>query len=293
MISLIASSLAKEYLRRPFHFNSNLQTKKQNFKGVSQNAGGDLLHHYQEQWSELHKNDTDSAFKAEEADMLIGNLHSFCTERLTAIKQLNNQLVALPQLQTGILELMGKIGELEGVFEEVEDALVNLEDVIEISELQERQLDHRFQLAMYKEKKLSDFEDMKAKLGEEHAHKVFQHEKKQSAVLRERQNTFQEAFEEEIQQYKTHGIRELRKRVSSQSSANSVSLEDIELDEDASALDEFLGDELEKDPEIETEQMIEKSSESEKESDTKCNSESTGVIEDNGNENIVVDNSVG
>lgn len=52
-------------------------------------------------------------------------------------------------------------GELEGLFEEVEDALVNLEDVIEIQELQERQLDHRFQLAMYKEKKLADFEDMK------------------------------------------------------------------------------------------------------------------------------------
>lgn len=55
-------------------------------------------------------------------------------------------------------------GELEGVFEEVEDALMNLEDVIEIQELQERQLDHRFQLAMYKEKKLADFEDMKGTL---------------------------------------------------------------------------------------------------------------------------------
>ncbi|GFT72270.1 uncharacterized protein NPIL_38601, partial [Nephila pilipes] len=63
--------------------------------------------------------------------------------------------------QTGIMDLMGKIGELEGLFEEVEDALINLEDVIEIQELQERQLDHRFQLAMYKEKKLADFEDMK------------------------------------------------------------------------------------------------------------------------------------
>ncbi|KFM82686.1 Dysbindin, partial [Stegodyphus mimosarum] len=137
---------------------------------------------------------------------------------------------------------MSKIGELEGIFEEVEDALMNLEDVIETQELQERQLDHRFQLAMYKEKKLADFEDMKVKLGEEHAHRVFEYEKKQEAVLRERQNTFQEAFEEELQQYKTHGIKELRKRVSSQSSATSVSLEEIDLEEDISALDDFLGE---------------------------------------------------
>ncbi|GIX89973.1 dysbindin [Caerostris extrusa] len=136
------------------------------------------------------------------------------------------------------MDLMGKIGELEGLFEEVEDALINLEDVIETQELQERQLDHRFQLAMYKEKKLADFEDMKAKLGEEHACRVLEYEKKQGEILKERQNTFQEVFEEELQQYKKHGIKELRKN-----SAQSVSLEDIEIEDDASALDEFLGDE--------------------------------------------------
>ncbi|KAG8200302.1 hypothetical protein JTE90_028486 [Oedothorax gibbosus] len=227
--------------------------KKHNLKGISPNAGGNLLHYYQQQWEELHQNDAINAKKAEEVDALIGNLHSYCFGHLSCIRQLNNQLAALPQLQTGIMDLMGKIGELEGLFEEVEDALVNLEDVIEIQELQERQLDHRFQLAMYKEKKLADFEDMKAKLGEEHAHRVLQYEKKQDAVLKERQHTFQEAFEEELQQYKTQGtegIRELRKRVSSTGSGKSVSLEEIELDDDASALDEFLGDDLPKETEV-------------------------------------------
>ncbi|GFT74610.1 dysbindin, partial [Nephila pilipes] len=81
------------------------------------------------------------------------------------------------------------------------------------------------------------------KLGEEHAHKVFEYEKKQENILKERQHTFQEAFEEEVEQYKKHGLKNLRQRVSSNSSANSVSLEDIDLEEDASALDEFLGDE--------------------------------------------------
>lgn len=219
------------------------KSKKQNYKGISLNAGADLLHHYQQLWAELHENDATNAKKAEEVDTTLGNLHSYCFEHLSLIRQLNTQFAALPQLQTSILDLMGKIGELEGVFEEVEDALMNLEDVIEIQELQERQLDHRFQLAMYKEKKLADFEDMKVKLGEEHALKVLQYEKKQEAILKERQNIFQEAFEEEIQEYKVHGIKELRKRISSTSSAEaSVSLEDIDLGDDVSALDEFLGE---------------------------------------------------
>ncbi|GIY13107.1 uncharacterized protein CDAR_420701 [Caerostris darwini] len=219
------------------------RAKRHNFKGVSPHAGANLLHYYQQQWEVLHENDATNAKKAEEVDTLISNLHTYCVDHLSIIKQLNIQLAALPQLQTGIMDLMGKIGELEGLFEEVEDALINLEDVIETQELQERQLDHRFQLAMYKEKKLADFEDMKAKLGEEHACRVLEYEKKQGEILKERQNTFQEVFEEELQQYKKHGIKELRKRVSSTSSAQSVSLEDIEIEDDASALDEFLGDE--------------------------------------------------
>lgn len=223
--------------------------KHNNYKNISLNAGADLLHHYQQLWKELHDNDARNAKKAEEVDALLGNLHSYCFDHLTMVRQLNTQFAALPQLQTSILDLMGKIGELEGVFEEVEDALMNLEDVIEIQELQERQLDHRFQLAMYKEKKLADFEDMKVKLGKEHAHKLFEHEKKQDAYLRERQNTFQEAFEEEIQQYKVHG--ELRKRISSTSSAEaSISLEDIDLGEDATVLDDFFDDENNEEEEI-------------------------------------------
>ncbi|XP_055943222.1 dysbindin-like [Argiope bruennichi] len=220
------------------------RAKRHNFKGITPNAGANLLHYYQQQWQELHENDSINAKKAEEVDALIGNLHLYCVEHLSYIKQLNIQLAALPQLQTGIMDLMGKIGELEGLFEEVEDALVNLEDVIETQELQERQLDHRFQLAMYKEKKLADFEDMKAKLGEEHAHRVQEFEKRQSLILKERQNTFQEVFEEEVKEYKKHGLKELRRRVSSNSSQKSVSLEEIDLEEDASALDEFLGDEV-------------------------------------------------
>ncbi|KAF8788080.1 Dysbindin like protein [Argiope bruennichi] len=180
------------------------RAKRHNFKGITPNAGANLLHYYQQQWQELHENDSINAKKAEEVDALIGNLHIYCVEHLSFIKQLNIQLAALPQLQTGIMDLMGKI--------EVEDALVNLEDVIETQELQERQLDHRFQLAMYKEKKLADFEDMKAKLGEEHAHRVQEFEKRQSLILKERQNTFQEVFEEEVKEYKKHGLKELRRK---------------------------------------------------------------------------------
>jgi len=50
------------------------------------------------------------------------------------------------------------------MFEEVEGALYQLEDLNEVLDLQSRQLDHRFQLAMYKEKKLIELNNFKGKI---------------------------------------------------------------------------------------------------------------------------------
>jgi hypothetical protein len=45
--------------------------------------------------------------------------------------------------------------------DDVEAALARLEDMVETQDLQGRQLDHRFQLAMYKEKKLAGLEALR------------------------------------------------------------------------------------------------------------------------------------
>jgi len=38
-----------------------------------------------------------------------------------------------------------------------------LEDMIETQELREKQLDHRFQLALYQEKRMSELDDLKGR----------------------------------------------------------------------------------------------------------------------------------
>lgn len=47
------------------------------------------------------------------------------------------------------------------MFEEVEGAIYRLEDLNEMLDLQSRQLDHRFQLALYKEKKFAELNVIK------------------------------------------------------------------------------------------------------------------------------------
>lgn len=214
-----------------------------NQRKCSLNAGADLLHYYQQKWEDLHSISEGNAKSAESIDQLIGDLHTYCGDRLNGIQQLNVQLSALPKLQSSVLALMSKIGELEGLFEDVECCLLHLEDIIETQELQEKQLDHRFQLALYKERKLAEYEEVKVKLSRDHAYKVMEFEHKQKTILQERQEAFREAFEEEMQHYKAHGRVE---RVSSGGNTDPVTLADINLDEsegDQTALDAFLAEE--------------------------------------------------
>ncbi len=57
------------------------------------------------------------------------------------------------------------IVNVQCAFEETEAALLMLEDMVETQELREKQLDHRFQLALYQEKRASELQDLKGKRG--------------------------------------------------------------------------------------------------------------------------------
>lgn len=224
----VSLTRSKSQLFKKKHFSCNF------------NAGADLLLHYQKQWEELHNNNEENAKKAEEVNQLIENLHQNCQHEGTTMQQLNVQLTQVPRLQTSVLTLMNKIGELEGLFEEVESALLSLEDVIETQQLQEQQLDQRFQLALHKEKRLAGYEETKMKLSEEHAIKVMEYEEKMQNTLKERQEIFKSAFEEQMQLYKTEGTIER-----TLSNPIATDLEEIQLDDDEEEiekLDAFLQD---------------------------------------------------
>uniref|UniRef100_V5HYV6 Putative distrobrevin binding protein 1 n=1 Tax=Ixodes ricinus TaxID=34613 RepID=V5HYV6_IXORI len=188
------------------------------------NAGAELLHHYQSRWEELHGYNEANARQAE----------------LAGIQQLCLQVAQLPKLQQGVQQLMNTIGELEGMFEEVELRLVSLEDVIETQALQERQLDERFKLALYGEKRKGHFESLQEKLEDDHLLMVHQLEEKERAVLRERQQAFSEVFQEDLEAYRAQGRIQ---RIEACPEQQRVDLEDIDLEgseEEQEALDQFL-----------------------------------------------------
>ncbi|CAG2055845.1 unnamed protein product, partial [Timema podura] len=157
---------------------------------VKLSAGADLLHKYQTEWSELHKQSEENAHQAQcgkanfnlfitgkphkmrmkswfmypsmqVVDSVIARLHHTCEKQSLEIVRMSTALANLPQLIDSVQLLMDQIASLQGLFEEVETGVLRLEDMIEIQELQEKQLEHRFQFALYKEKKLSELESLK------------------------------------------------------------------------------------------------------------------------------------
>ncbi|XP_059478146.1 dysbindin protein homolog [Neocloeon triangulifer] len=207
---------------------------------INLNAGAELLDKYQTDWKELHEISEENAKNAEVVDQLIEGLHKSVSKQWTDIGNLCKVLNEVPNLIIRVQDLMDDVNNLKHTFEDVEHSLLAFEDLVETQALQEEQLEHRFQLAMYKEKKLAELEDCRKKLEQDYSEKLKQHDEQQKKVLMERQAAFQKVFSEDMTEFKKSGhIPKLEVRGQFE---KEVSLEEVDLDADESALDEFLRD---------------------------------------------------
>nr|XP_019946687.1 PREDICTED: dysbindin-A-like [Paralichthys olivaceus] len=94
---------------------------------------------------------------------------------------------------------------LEGDFEEMESRLVYLETLCCQCEQQTVKQHHVNQLEVYKKKKRRELEALEAELNSEHAQKVAELEQTMRQKLRDRQKVYEEAFNQDMEQYLSTG----------------------------------------------------------------------------------------
>lgn len=230
----------QEGITASFHrISSGESSRPVEYRTVNLNAGADILQRYQTEWQDGHQLAEENAAKAQAIDEVIGSLHVTFEKQWTGITQLNTTMAAIPQVISSTQTLMEQLGNLQELFDEVEHNLLQLEDVVETQEHQERQLDHRFQLAMYKEKKLQELERVRERLVKEYGEKMANYERRQCQTLKERQDTFGQVFQEDLEQFKQSGKLPVTPIKSVQPGP---SLEEVTLDDDTVALDNFLGE---------------------------------------------------
>uniref|UniRef100_A0A4X2K2Q0 Dystrobrevin binding protein 1 n=1 Tax=Vombatus ursinus TaxID=29139 RepID=A0A4X2K2Q0_VOMUR len=210
-------------------------------------AGLELLSRYEDTWAALHKRAKECASAGERVDTEVVMLSVHWEKKRTSLIELQEQLQQIPGLLADLESVTANLIQLEANFEEVENHLLHLEDLCGQYELERYKHLQTQQLENYKKNKRKELEAFKAELDVEHTQKVLDMEHSQQLKLKERQKFFEEAFQQDMEQYLSTGylqIAERREPIGSMSSmeVNVDMLEQMDLMDmsDQEALDVFL-----------------------------------------------------
>lgn len=132
-------------------------TQWPNSDEINFSAGCEMLERNEKVWEELHAANEANAAKAEKCDTLISNLSESIRKRNVDLSDINKSLEIIPNIVQTIENCSTIIIEINEKCTEVENQLFELEDLVELLQLQEKQLDYKFEMAMFKERKLGGY----------------------------------------------------------------------------------------------------------------------------------------
>ena len=206
---------------------------------VNLRAGSKILSHYQAVWRALHDNAELVARKADTADRDVRRVAAEYDRQWRHVSRMTGLVVTIPEINTQIRGVMDSLGQLENLFMEVEVALLALEDTIDARDAQEKQLEQRFQLAIYQERRRQELDELEARLEMEYQKRIREKEMAESKEKRARQAVYQAKFEEDMTRFTETGFLEVPLNRPSD-----VSLESIDLDADDQNLESFLKEDV-------------------------------------------------
>ncbi|XP_029446551.1 dysbindin isoform X2 [Rhinatrema bivittatum] len=175
-------------------------------------AGVELLSRYEDTWAALHKGTKESAKAGELVDSEVVMLFAYWEKKRSSLKELQDQLQQIPGFLADLESMTAKLSRLEENFENMESRLLELEDLCGQCELENFKRAQSIQLENYKKKKRKELEAFKAELDAEHTQKVLAMEHAQQMKLKERQKFFEEAFQQDMEQYLSTGYLQITER---------------------------------------------------------------------------------
>ncbi|XP_061771179.1 dysbindin-A-like [Nerophis ophidion] len=201
-------------------------------------AGQQILGRYEESWFVLHKTTKDCGHTAQVVDGEVVMLSVHWEKRRSALTQLQEQLHSLPDFICQLDAITTSIAHLEGDFEEMESRLVHLETLCGLCEQHTSKLYHVDQLDLFKKKKRRELEALEAELQTEHVQKVAALEQTRQQRLKQRQKIYEEAFHQDLEQYRATGC--IQSREATDTSGCGLDHMTLTNLSDQEALDHFL-----------------------------------------------------
>jgi len=163
-------------------------------------AGSEILDHWQTCWEQIHKANEKNIKKANRCEKLISEVKAKTCDQWSNVMTLQGLVGShVPLIANELQTAMSRLGEMESIFEEVEVSLMALEESVEAREAHEKQVEERFQLTMYQEKKRAALSDLSRQLQSQLDRR---REEVEARSRRDKQNFYQTLFERDMEAHK-------------------------------------------------------------------------------------------
>jgi len=173
---------------------------------VNADAGAEVLHNYTESWHRIHNATSENAEKARAIDTDLHSLTSVVERKSTDLMQLQKELRRLSVVSDELSNLITETAKLEGLCEEVESALAYLDVLCHTEDAQNIKLEQRFQLALYRERKVAELNESKTQMALDFMQETDRLDKRRQQQQTEKLKVLQQAAEKDIKTFKTSGI---------------------------------------------------------------------------------------
>lgn len=168
-------------------------------------AGCNLLAKYEDEWQQIHAANEENAGRAASVAAQITAVQQRASKQQATVIELNSCMAGLPALISKLQESAQTLEGLEQMGGQLEIELEKLENLCEECELQEFMLEQQFQLSKHKQRKLNELEQYRQKIAAAHQQKIRAHEQQLLQLQKERQAVFDDAFREDLAEYKQRG----------------------------------------------------------------------------------------
>jgi len=210
---------------------------------LNYNTGGRLLAHFQEQWAEMHESTAENSVLATSLNRKLQELVKVYKDRHKGVEDFYKEFQGLPALLKSIEQVKENVEEVGATVEKVEQSLKELEYSCALLENARKKGVMRVRYEGFIQEKEEEVAKLQKQIDAEKEAIEQKNEEINMDSARERQQTFEDMFNQQVTEYKSKGRVE---RPISMGSDTIVfeRLGDIEIDDvdGKQSLSEFLDD---------------------------------------------------
>ena len=213
------------------------------YSHINYNAGGKILAHFQQQWAEMHESTAENSVLATSLNRKLQELAKTCKDRHNTVEEFYREFQGLPALLKSVEQARENVAEIGTTIEKVEQSLNELEYSCALLENARKKGVMRVRHEGFIQEKEEEVGKLQKQVNAEKELIDQKNEEINMGSARERQQTFEDMFNQQVTEYKSKGRLE---RPISMGSDTIVfeRLGDIEIDDvdGKQSLSEFLDD---------------------------------------------------